>query len=129
MPKSFSLGGEQRDDNLLNAVKVSQVSWGISTIAEVWLFNRPFLPLLAVTCIFLALAAQGLRYLSMKALGWRWTLPIMVIPDLPVVDRGIYRYLRHPNWLGVIWEIFSLPLIHSAYLTAIFFSPHQCLDY
>jgi methyltransferase len=38
------------------------------------------------------------------------------------VDKGIYRYLRHPNWLGVILEIAAIPLIHGAYLTAIAFS-------
>ncbi|MGL4880646.1 MAG: isoprenylcysteine carboxylmethyltransferase family protein, partial [Waterburya sp.] len=67
-------------------------------------------------------AGQVLRYLSMQALSWRWTLPIMTVPNLPVVEFGIYRYLRHPNWLGVILEIAFLPLIHSAYLTAIAFS-------
>ena len=58
----------------------------------------------------------------MQALQWRWTLPIMTMPGMPVVTSGVYRYLRHPNWLGVIWEIAFLPLIHTAYLTAIAFS-------
>ncbi len=46
----------------------------------------------------------------------------MTLPDMPVVDKGIYLYLRHPNWLGVILEIAALPLIHGSYLTAILFS-------
>ena len=46
----------------------------------------------------------------------------MTLRDTPVLDKGIYRYLRHPNWLGVILEIAALPLIHGAYLTAIIFS-------
>jgi methyltransferase len=35
-----------------------------------------------------------------------------------VVANGPYRYLRHPNYLAVILELASLPLIGGAYLTA-----------
>ncbi|MGE5072984.1 MAG: isoprenylcysteine carboxylmethyltransferase family protein, partial [Anaerolineae bacterium] len=35
---------------------------------------------------------------------------------------GIYRYLRHPNYLGVALEILAAPLLHTAYVTAIVFS-------
>ena len=115
-------GGQEHGDNLLDAVKVLQVSWWIVMIAEVWYFNRPFIPILAVVALTATIAGQILRYLSMQALQWRWTLPIMIVPDLPVVESGVYRYLKHPNWLGVILEIAFLPLIHSAYLTAIAFS-------
>lgn len=115
-------GAKKHRDNLLGAVKVLQTTWFIAAIAEVWYFDRPFILPLAVVAISAVLAGQVLRYLSMQALGRRWTLPIITLPDTPVVDEGIYRYLRHPNWLGVILEIAALPLIHGAYLTAIIFS-------
>jgi methyltransferase len=119
---ALARGGKKADDNLLSAVKVLQVSWLIGMIAEVGLLNRPFIAPLAIICFLIALIAQLLRYLSMQALGWRWTLPIVVVPDLPVVNTGIYRYLRHPNWLGVMGEIWAIPLIHGAYLTSTLFS-------
>lgn len=115
-------GGREHGSNYLWVVKVLQLSWFVAMIAEVWWLDRPFLPVLAAVAMLAAIAGQFLRYLSMQALGSRWTLPIITIPGAPVVDLGIYRYLRHPNWLGVILEIGALPLIHSAYLTAIFFS-------
>jgi methyltransferase len=118
----LSQGGKKHGDNLLGVVKVMQVSWWIAAIAEVWYLDRPFIFTLAFVCLSITLLGQVLRYLSMQALDRRWTLPIMTIPGLPAVDRGIYRYLRHPNWLGVILEIAALPLIHGAYLTAIVFS-------
>ncbi len=46
----------------------------------------------------------------------------MTIPGLPPVKRGIYRYLQHPNYAGVVLEIFAVPLLHSAYVTAVVFS-------
>ncbi len=115
-------GGQKHDDNLLSFAKVLQVSWWLAMIAEVWYLDRSFMPVLAAFALTATIAGQVLRYLSMQALEWRWTLPIMTVPGMPVVASGIYRYLRHPNWLGVILEIAFLPLIHSAYLTAIVFS-------
>nr|AQA28565.1 isoprenylcysteine carboxyl methyltransferase [Nostoc sp. UIC 10110] len=115
-------GGKKHSDNLLGTVKILQISWWIAAIAEVWYFDRPFIPALAFIALSATLAGQVLRYLSMQALERRWTLPIITLPNTPVVDKGIYSYLRHPNWLGVILEIAALPLIHGAYLTAIIFS-------
>ena len=115
-------GGKEHGDNLLGAVKVLQVSWWLAMIAEVWYLDRPFMPVLAAVALTATIAGQVLRYLSMQALGWRWTLPIMTVPGMPVVESGLYRYLRHPNWLGVILEIAFLPLIHGAYITASAFS-------
>ena len=120
--KILQQGGREHGDNLLGAVKVLQVSWWIAMMVEVWYLDRPFIPVLAVIAIAATIAGQVLRYLSMQALQWRWTLPIMTVPGMPVVKSGLYRYLRHPNWLGVILEIAFLPLIHSAYVTAIAFS-------
>jgi methyltransferase len=65
---------------------------------------------------------QSLRYAAILSLQWRWTVKIMTLPGLPLVRRGIYRYLRHPNYLGVVLEILAVPLLHTAYLTAILFS-------
>ncbi len=115
-------GGREHGDNLLNLVKVLQVNWLIAMMVEVWGLNRPFIPELATFALIVTIAGQVLRYLSMQALGWRWTLPIITVPGAPVVNTGIYHYLRHPNWLGVTLEIAALPLIHGAYLTAIGFS-------
>lgn len=118
----LALGAKKHSDNHLGTVKVLQTIWFVAAIAEVWYFDRPFYIVLAAVALSLTLVGQLLRYLSMQALGRRWTLPIITLPDTPIVDKGIYRYLRHPNWLGVILEIAALPLIHGAYLTAIIFS-------
>ena len=115
-------GAKKHSDNLLGAIKVLQISWLIAAIAEVFYFDRPFSFPVAAIALTATLAGQILRYLSMQALKQRWTLPIVTLPNAPVVNRGIYRYLRHPNWLGVILEIAAIPLIHGAYLTAIIFS-------
>ena len=52
----------------------------------------------------------------------RWTTRIVVLPEVPPITGGPYRFLRHPNYLAVILEILSLPLVHTAWLTALVFS-------
>jgi methyltransferase len=68
------------------------------------------------------LAGQTLRYAAIHTLGERWTVRVMTLPGAKPVSQGIYRSIRHPNYLGVILEIGAVPLLHSAYLTAISFS-------
>jgi len=44
------------------------------------------------------------------------------VPGARAVTRGPYRFLRHPNYLAVGVEMFALPLVHGAWLTALVFS-------
>ncbi|KAB2952543.1 isoprenylcysteine carboxyl methyltransferase [Heliorestis acidaminivorans] len=66
--------------------------------------------------------AQGLRYWAIFSLGPYWNTGIYVLPDAPVVTKGPYRYLRHPNYLVVMTELLTLPLIFGAYGTALIFT-------
>ncbi|HSK74829.1 MAG TPA: isoprenylcysteine carboxylmethyltransferase family protein, partial [Thermoanaerobaculia bacterium] len=52
----------------------------------------------------------------------RWTTRIVVLPGVAPVTGGPYRFLRHPNYLAVILEILALPLVHTAWITALVFS-------
>ena len=65
--------------------------------------------------------AQWLRSASIRALGPRWTLRIVVMPKLPRVTSGVYRWIRHPDSLGVSLEAVALPLIFGGSVTAIGF--------
>ncbi|MDR7867991.1 MAG: isoprenylcysteine carboxylmethyltransferase family protein [Sporomusaceae bacterium] len=67
----------------------------------------------------LFLAAQGLRYWCIVSLGRRWSTRILVLPGVPPVRRGPYRYLRHPNYLAVAAELLCGPLIFGAWFTAL----------
>jgi methyltransferase len=77
---------------------------------------------LAVVSVLALLAAQFLRMWMMRTLGDRWTTRVMVVPGEELITAGPYRWLRHPNYLVVVLEIASLPLVHSAWLTAAVFS-------
>jgi methyltransferase len=67
-------------------------------------------------------AAQALRYSAVRALGNRWSVRIIVPPVEPLVRRGPYRFLRHPNYLAVAVELFAAPMMFGAWRTAILIS-------
>jgi methyltransferase len=65
---------------------------------------------------------QGLRVWVLVTLGQRWTTRIIVVPGEPLVERGPYRYLAHPNYCVVIGEIVILPLAFGLIWYGIVFS-------
>ena len=60
--------------------------------------------------LWLYLALQGLRLWVMASLGARWTTRIIILPGAPLVRRGPYRWISHPNYVVVAAEIAVLPL-------------------
>jgi methyltransferase len=94
---------------------------------EVWLLGRPFLPALGIPMLLLVVLATGLRYWVITTLDGRWTTRIVVLPGSSPVTGGPYKFLRHPNYLAVITEILALPLVHTAWITAVVFSIFNAL--
>jgi methyltransferase len=62
---------------------------------------------------------QIVRYWVIGSLGRYWTHRIIAVPHAPLVGRGPYRYLRHPNYALTIVETFVLPLAFGAIALAI----------
>jgi methyltransferase len=87
-------------------------------LLEAGLGHRGFLPALGWPMLALAVAAQGLRWWCITTLGPRWNTRVIVVPGLPLVTGGPYRWLGHPNYLAVVVEGAALPLVHSNWLTA-----------
>ena len=94
----------------------------LSAPLEVWLLRRPLVPPLAWAMLALLVGAMALRYWVIATLRGRWTTRIICLPGAPLVATGPYRLLRHPNYLAVIVETFVLPMVHTAWMTAIVFS-------
>lgn len=90
--------------------------------AEVWLADRPFVPALAWPMLAVLTGAQALRWWCIGTLGPRWNTKVIVVHDLPLVTSGPYRRLQHPNYVAVVAEGVALPLVHTAWVTAIVFT-------
>ena len=94
----------------------------VGVVVEVAVADRPFLPWLGWPMLALVVATQALRWWCIRTLGPRWNTRIVVVPGLPLVSRGPYRLLSHPNYVAVVVEGIALPLVHTAWVTALIFS-------
>ena len=84
--------------------------------------HRPFLPALEWPMIVLVVAANALRWWCIATLGPRWTARVIVMPGMPLVRTGPYRWFAHPNYVAVMVEGAALPLAGSAWITACTFT-------
>lgn len=94
----------------------------VGALAEVWIRRPGFSPALGFSMLALVLASQALRWWCIATLGRRWNTRVIVVPGLPLVEGGPYRWLPHPNYVAVVIEGFALPLVHSAWITALVFT-------
>ncbi len=92
-------------------------AWLIAIVTTVPAEARASVPLLA---LFVAL--QGFRAWVLLSLGRYWTTRVITVPGAPLVRRGPYRFLRHPNYLVVAAEIAVVPLAFGAWAVAAVFS-------
>ncbi len=89
-------------------------------LAGLWLlaWNRP----IALPWLALFVALQALRLWVLVSLGDRWTTRIIVLPGEPLVRRGPYRFISHPNYAVVVGEILVLPLAFGLLAYGLLFS-------
>jgi methyltransferase len=91
----------------------------IGAAAEVLFLHRPFLPALAIPMLAIFLIANIVRWWVIRTLGEHWNVQVMDSTRLGVITTGPFRYVRHPNYAAVFVEMIALPLIHTAWITAL----------
>ena len=120
--RAMERGGKEFGAERFVVLKVLHAGLLVSSAAEVILLRRPFIPLLGYPMLGLVVAAMALRYWAVLALGPYWNVRVVVVPGATPVTHGPYRYLRHPNYVAVITEGLAIPLLHTAWVTAIWFT-------
>lgn len=86
---------------------------------EVIVLHRPLIPALAIPMLVLFFLSNVLRWWVIRTLKSHWNVQIMDSARMGVVSNGPYRWIRHPNYVAVFVELVSLPLIYSAWITAV----------
>ena len=120
-------GGREHAPETYRWIVTFHAAWFAAMLLEVFVGRRKFRPRLAVPAFGVFAAGQALRLTAIRTLGWRWSTRVMTVPGEAHVQHGIYRYMRHPNYLGVELEILGAPLLHSAYLTSAVFGVANAL--
>ena len=57
------------------------------------------------------LLGKALKYAAIATLGPFWSFKVLVLPGAPLVKTGPYRFLRHPNYVGIVGELIGAALI------------------
>ncbi|MFI8194552.1 isoprenylcysteine carboxyl methyltransferase family protein [Streptomyces sp. NPDC085946] len=94
----------------------------VGALVEVWVRRPDAVPVLVWVMLVLVVASQALRWWCIAVLGRQWNTRVIVVPGAPRVSSGPYRRLSHPNYVAVVVEGFALPLVHSAWGTAVVFT-------
>ena len=114
-------GAVERGQRHYLSIVALHTLWLVSTLIEGLLLG-PELPVFWPVPLALFLLVQPLRYWAIFSLCERWNTKILVLPGEKPVRRGPYRYLDHPNYVVVVVEILTFPLIFGAWITALVFT-------
>lgn len=124
---ALAQGGEEYGRNHYPVMVAIHTAMLIGCAVEVWALHRPFIPMLGWSMLVLVALTQALRWWCVITLGRRWNTRVIVLPQAPLVQRGPYRWLHHPNYVAVVLEGLALPLMHTAWLTAAGFTVANAL--
>ncbi len=124
--KMRSQGFTQFESNKNLSIMITlHIGWFISMLLESFYYAKSD-QLIAIISLILFLMAQLLRFWVLKTLGTQWNITVMSpqskSSSSSIVTTGPYRYIKHPNYLAIILEFATLPLVGGAIYTAIIFS-------
>ena len=120
---AFAQGGREYGQRHFPWMVALHTGLLLACIAEVVLLDRPFIPWLGWPMLVIAVLCQAARYWIISSLGSQWNTRVIVVPGAArVVARGPYRWFTHPNYVVVAVEGIALPLVHTAWITAIAFT-------
>ena len=70
-----------------------------------------------VAGIIVLIAGKLLKAWAIRTLGHRWTYRVFVVPGAPLIESGPYRWMRHPNYVGVVGELVGFAMLVGARMT------------
>jgi methyltransferase len=106
-------GGVEPPGDVYRIMQVAYPAAFFVMLAEGWMRGADSSPRMAAGVMVFALA-KALKWWAIVSLGESWTFRVIVVPGMPRVTSGPYRFIRHPNYLGVCGELVGAALITNA---------------
>jgi methyltransferase len=97
-------GGIEPPGDVYQLMRVVYPGVFLIMLVEGSIRGGPSPSLLAAGAIVFA-AAKALKWWAILSLGPFWTFRVIVVPGAARVARGPYRWIRHPNYVGVVAEL------------------------
>jgi methyltransferase len=111
-------GGVEPDGDVYAVMRVAYPGAFVAMFVEGALRAPPPAALVLAGAV-LFLVAKGLKWWAIVSLGPFWTFRVIVVPRARLVAAGPYRWLRHPNYVGVMGELAGAALITGAPLSGV----------
>jgi methyltransferase len=109
-------GGIEASGDVYTSMRVAYPAAFLTFFVEGAIRGRPGTgALIAGATVFVC--AKILKWWAIVTLGRFWTFRVIVVPGGPLVVNGPYRWMRHPNYLGVVGELIGTALITGALMT------------
>ncbi|WP_087971492.1 isoprenylcysteine carboxyl methyltransferase family protein [Oceanobacillus rekensis] len=99
---------------------ILHTSFFISILVETFLNDNKTLPL-DYTLLTIFILTQLVRIWCISSLGRYWNTKIIILPGVQLVNKGPYKYIKHPNYIIVGIELLVIPLLFGAIITAVIF--------
>lgn len=96
--------------------------WFIALIGESLWHGKLINGELATFAFIILIIAMLIRFHTISLLRELWTIKIYSLSPRPIIKEGLYKIIRHPNYLAVILELLFIPILLGCYFTALFFS-------
>jgi methyltransferase len=112
------LGAVEADDEVFRTMRWAYPAVFVAMAAEGFAAGAPA-DSIALAGVGLLAISKALKFWAIASLGTRWTYRVLVLPDLPLVTRGPYRVMRHPNYVGVMGELVAMALMTHALVTGV----------
>jgi methyltransferase len=112
-----AVGGIETGPSFALPLAGLHAAWFVCFLMEAW--HRKSSLSFALIGMILSISGQTLRRWAIRTLGDRWVMTNLVVPGEVRVTCGPYRWLRHPNYVGVCLELVGFPLAWGCYTTAL----------
>ena len=109
-------GGVEPADDVYPLIRVAYPAAFVAMLGEHIVRGGPS-ALTMTAGLTLFAFAQALKWWAILTLGPAWTFRVIVVPGAPLIAGGPYRFVRHPNYVGVVGELVGAALMTHAIVT------------
>jgi methyltransferase len=107
-------GGVEPRGDVYQIMRVAYPAVFLAMIAEGW-WRSSFVNVnVSIAGLVIFVAAKLLKWSAIRTLGEAWTFRVIVRPGVRLVTAGPYRWIRHPNYVGVVGELVGIALLTGA---------------
>ena len=105
-------GGVEPPDDVYGLMRIAYPACFLAMTAEGALREPSAAAILIGTLVFAA--GKAIKWWAILSLGQYWTFKVIAVPGAPLVTTGPYRFLRHPNYVGVVGELVGVAIMTRA---------------